>query len=160
MSPGVREIWTWMGAAPVTRESFTKLLRKRISCIIVPGGVQECLHMQKGREVITSVHWGFLTPCSWIGRQNYSMCSWSDKYWQVIYLKQRYGFVKVAMETGSPLIPTFCFGQVCSCLFTVISYLLVGPIHWMMLFSQFFSLLDDGEVLSTDCWELSIPCLF
>ncbi|KAG0614907.1 hypothetical protein M758_5G000200 [Ceratodon purpureus] len=79
MSPGVREIWTWMGAAPVTRESFTELLRKRISCIIVPGGVQECLHMQKGREVI--------------------------------YLKQRYGFVKVAMETGSPLIPTFCFGQ-------------------------------------------------
>lgn len=78
-SPFARHIWTWMGAAPAYKESFTELLQKGISCIVTPGGVQECLMIKKGREVL--------------------------------YLKKRFGFIKVAMETGTPIIPTFCFGQ-------------------------------------------------
>lgn len=78
-APLVRHIWTWLGVAPVSRKSFTQFLQKGISCIVVPGGVQECLYMESGREVV--------------------------------FLKQRYGFIRVAMEAGSPLVPTFCFGQ-------------------------------------------------
>lgn len=78
-TPIVNHIWSWLGLAPATKSTFRKLLRGGTTVAVVPGGVQECLYMTPGEEVI--------------------------------FLKRRFGFVKLAMEAGAPLVPSFCFGQ-------------------------------------------------
>eukprot|EP00897_Mesotaenium_endlicherianum_P010668 jgi/Mesen1/962/ME000012S00511 len=77
--PLCRHLWRWMGMAGVSRDTFAKLLQTGTTCILIPGGVQECTFMRSDQEVL--------------------------------FLKKRRGFIKMAMSQGTPLIPAFAFGQ-------------------------------------------------
>ncbi|CAM6096332.1 unnamed protein product [Calypogeia fissa] len=78
-TPIVRHLWSWMGLIPASRKLFSKLLEDGTTVVVVPGGVQECLHLRPGQETI--------------------------------FLRNRFGFIRCAIEAGTPLVPVFCFGQ-------------------------------------------------
>ncbi|PSC70219.1 Diacylglycerol O-acyltransferase 2 [Micractinium conductrix] len=50
-APIMRHMWWWLGCRPVSRACFQGLLAKGRSVAVCPGGVKECLYMQRGREV-------------------------------------------------------------------------------------------------------------
>eukprot|EP00879_Flechtneria_rotunda_P031507 GHRR01034426.1.p2 GENE.GHRR01034426.1~~GHRR01034426.1.p2 ORF type:complete len:173 (+),score=32.88 GHRR01034426.1:159-677(+) len=72
-------MYWWAGIRPITRHWMKKLLQHNQCVVLVPGGVQECLYMQKNAETV--------------------------------FLKNRKGFIRVAMQTGSAVVPCFAFGQ-------------------------------------------------
>lgn len=78
-APIMRHLWWWLGCRSVARDSFRAILAQGRNVALCPGGVQECLYMGEGREVV--------------------------------YLRRRHGFVKLALEAGAPLVPVFAFGQ-------------------------------------------------
>ncbi|CAL5097725.1 unnamed protein product [Urochloa decumbens] len=49
--PFMRQIWTWLGSVPATRESFSSYLADGYSCVVSPGGLRETLYMNPGSEV-------------------------------------------------------------------------------------------------------------
>jgi len=77
--PFVRHLWTWLGLDPISRPRMLKMLRGGESVVIIPGGVAECMTMEKGVETL--------------------------------YLRKRFGFVKIAIQTGAALVPAYTFGQ-------------------------------------------------
>ncbi|KAG2494868.1 hypothetical protein HYH03_007107 [Edaphochlamys debaryana] len=50
-APIVRQLWWWLGIRPATRQAMEGLLRQGRVAVLTPGGVQEVLHMQHGKEV-------------------------------------------------------------------------------------------------------------
>ncbi|KAL4421076.1 hypothetical protein ABPG77_001371 [Micractinium sp. CCAP 211/92] len=50
-APIMRHMWWWLGCRPVSRQCFQALLRKGRSVAVCPGGVKECIYMQRGQEV-------------------------------------------------------------------------------------------------------------
>jgi 1-acyl-sn-glycerol-3-phosphate acyltransferase len=78
--PIMKHVITWLGSYPVDKKTFRDRLKKNEACAFIPGGVQEVTLMDpKKPEEI------------------------------VLYLKNRKGFVKLALERGVPIVPVFFF---------------------------------------------------
>ncbi|KAI3430458.1 hypothetical protein D9Q98_005053 [Chlorella vulgaris] len=79
--PFMRHLLYWLGCRSASREVLQQALADGQNVVLCPGGVQECY---------------FMDPLP-------------DQ--EVAFLKQRTGFVKLAMTAGAPLVPVFSFGQ-------------------------------------------------
>lgn len=80
--PFIRQIFYWTEARPADKLSFLGALEENKSIVIIPGGVQEVALMDPMKP---------------------------DQL--KLYLKKRKGFVKLALKTGTPIIPAFAFHQ-------------------------------------------------
>lgn len=78
--PFIRHVYTWVSGLSVDKKTFLGRLHSGESFTFTPGGVQEVL---------------MLNPKSP-----------SDV---ILYLKKRKGFIKLALTTGSPVVPVFAF---------------------------------------------------
>lgn len=78
--PVAREICLWTGVVDARRSVAVKVLKEGFSIGVIPGGEQEQLQTEYGKEEV--------------------------------YLKKRFGFVKLALQFGVPLVPCYVFGCV------------------------------------------------
>jgi len=78
--PMMKHVYSWVGGVPVDKKTFRSRLANNECVAFVPGGVQEVTLMDpKKPEEL------------------------------VLYLQTRKGFIKLALERGTPIVPVFIF---------------------------------------------------
>ncbi len=82
--PCMRHIYSWARATNIERKTMHKLLSTGQTVCICPGGAHEVTYMAQADLGSNEIH---------------------------LQLKNRYGFIKLAMQHGSAIIPTFAFNQ-------------------------------------------------
>jgi hypothetical protein len=78
--PFIRHVYSWVKGGPVDKKTFLGRLNGGESFAFTPGGVQEVLLINPKKPKDV-----------------------------VVYLKKRKGFIKLALATGSPIVPVFGF---------------------------------------------------
>lgn len=78
--PFLRHVYSWAGCLPVDKDTFLSRLNACKSLAFIPGGVQEVFMLDS-----------------------------NEPRELVLYLKNRKGFVKLALATGSTIVPAFGF---------------------------------------------------
>eukprot|EP00979_Chaetoceros_neogracilis_P016631 scaffold8922_cov287-Chaetoceros_neogracile.AAC.15 len=78
--PIMKHVYTWVGGRSVDKKTFRSRLANNLSLAFVPGGVQEVVLIDPQNQ--------------------------NDL---VLYLQNRKGFIKLALEKGTPIVPTFIF---------------------------------------------------
>lgn len=81
--PFIKQVYTWVGGNPVDKKTFMSRLGKNLAVSFVPGGVQEVTLTDPNKPNEI-----------------------------ILFLKKRKGFIKIALKTGSPIVPVFSFGLV------------------------------------------------
>tara|TARA_A100001035_G_C27765774_1_gene493563 strand:+ start:429 stop:1538 length:1110 start_codon:yes stop_codon:yes gene_type:complete len=81
-APLMRHVYSWASASSVSKSNVMRLMDAGISPTICPGGVQEVTMMKNGPR----------KEC-------------------ILFLRKHQGCIRLAMEYGRPIVPTFTFGQ-------------------------------------------------
>lgn len=80
--PLMRHFFTWASAGSVDKKNIESLLSTGTSVTVCPGGVQEVTMLSDGPDKEV-----------------------------ILYMRSRFGLVRLALKFGVPLVPSFCFGQ-------------------------------------------------
>ena len=78
--PIIKHVYTWVGGLPVDKKTFRSRLANNECVAFCPGGVQEVI---------------LIDP--------------KNKDDLILFLQSRKGFIKLALETGTAIVPTFIF---------------------------------------------------
>lgn len=68
--------------------------------LLIPGGAQGASHVRSLSSHLTAVS---------------SECLYMEQGKETIFLRKRFGFVKLAIQSGAHLVPAFAFGQSSMC---------------------------------------------
>jgi len=119
--PIIRQVYTWMGTKPVNKQTFRSRLENGQAFCFIPGGAEEVLMLaqmqqQKQQPQPSQSTNGTISNNN---NNNNNNCI-------PLYLKHRKGFVKMALDTGSPIVPVFAFG-----LDKSYTYLILPGLTWI-----------------------------
>eukprot|EP00475_Leptophrys_vorax_P021320 TRINITY_DN29028_c0_g1_i1.p1 TRINITY_DN29028_c0_g1~~TRINITY_DN29028_c0_g1_i1.p1 ORF type:complete len:377 (+),score=2.63 TRINITY_DN29028_c0_g1_i1:210-1340(+) len=114
--PLIKHAWQWLRLTPADKPNLTRLLRGGNSVMVIPGGVQECLYMEHGKEAIfLKKRLGFirlaceqgapLVPIFSFGQSD-TFHFWQPSGWWHSLLSRRLGFAPMAFwGVGGSFIP-------------------------------------------------------
>lgn len=74
--PATKHLWWWLGIRSIDKANFHKLLEQGESVVLVPGGVSECMIMEKGMSswcLCQATHIHLLSSCESFRR--WCMCT-------------------------------------------------------------------------------------
>nr|GEZ91420.1 diacylglycerol O-acyltransferase 2D-like [Tanacetum cinerariifolium] len=122
-TPFLRHMWTWMGLTSATRQNFSYLLKSGYIYKYARGYFPATLYIEdmNAFNPDQSYVFGYEPHSVWpIGTGILSdltgfMPTGKVKILAssaVAFLKARKGFIRLAMENNSPVVPVFAFGQV------------------------------------------------
>jgi 1-acyl-sn-glycerol-3-phosphate acyltransferase len=80
--PIIKHVSTWVGGLPVDKKTFRSRLANNECVAFCPGGVQEVILIDR-----------------------------NNKDDLILFLQSRKGFIKLALESGTAIVPTFIFNQ-------------------------------------------------
>jgi 2-acylglycerol O-acyltransferase 2 len=118
IAPMFRQFCIWIGGIPVTKEAAREAASKGNSLSLVPGGLAEMLLADPRPRLLDKVELekaiSFETKANTVGEPGETKKELSNsrpRKTVALYLQNRKGFVRLAVELGLDLVPVFTFGE-------------------------------------------------
>ena len=96
--PVFRHLLGWVGAVGASKQSMLRTLRNGDSLCLIPGGIAEMFLSRPGQKN---------THSALVLRRFHRIHHTGQ---DTVLLNNRKGFVRLALEAGVDLVPTYCFG--------------------------------------------------